>query len=574
MSSEATAQATNKVEGDMFSSIQVDNEVQQPTLNILNPRHAFVEKLIHPPSAVEAYAGLPTNDTRSQVTVEWRNMNLLNQIVGYDNSINKYRPYVSEDFTAFDYGFYIPNGLRINAIPYFSNKYGTNVGTNNAMTQDIGNVQIQDLYDFQRFQADAQVSRIVYRSCTAYLNATAFNDTGMVVISQFNPSLLFTGTIGKFLIMYPHHARQFVSQNIDIRALDLNAVNTRPKIFTVTRRTTPNTDNACWRDIPDYIKNDLHSHLHISSPYEISFPADAKIQFICLGTQGNAARGNEFPTMSQILTSSSRSYGGKAKEGGFVVNRMNTIAPHWCNASNAQENGLYYCYFYFIDQIGVAHFVPYAEMRPNSMEEQIMQDTQWTEDLTWTQVLFSGISFNPTSVASVTLQMLALKFYTGVEIQPAPMSPWAGTQRLSPKPDLMAMQSLMDAFYELKDGFPARYNFWGALGQMAASGLSEFGSSLLKNMMKPKKSKVDKDVKKIERDVKKLHVDERRPRNQSRSRKPRRSQSRQRSSSRRRSTSRKPQQKKRHRRPRKAPAVKPRKTVTIAPTAEEFIEQQ
>ena len=167
--------------------------------------------------------------------------------------------------------------------------------------------------------------------------------------------------------------------------------------------------------------------------------------------------------------------------------------PIEANTNNA-KNGLYECYFYTKDVLGATDFSPFFENAPEGldntqlMDKYILHDTLWSSDMTFGWTFYQGLSLN--SQTSVNTQMLIKKYYTGYEVQPTPRSAWSGMVRLGPKPDLMAMQALMDAFYELKDCMPARYNFWGTLASIAGEGIKTFGSSLLESLLKPSDNKV------------------------------------------------------------------------------------
>jgi len=105
--------------------------------------------------------------------------------------------------------------------------------------------------------------------------------------------------------------------------------------------------------------------------------------------------------------------------------------------------------------------------------------------MTWTWIRYQGLTVNPIFGTAMTTntQLLIKKYYCGFEIQPSPMSAWAGMNRLSSKPDLGAMQGLMDAYFNLKDAFPAHYNSWGVIGQLAMSALKDIGSQLLSGFL-------------------------------------------------------------------------------------------
>jgi hypothetical protein len=219
------------------------------------------------------------------------------------------------------------------------------------------------------------------------------------------------------------------------------------------------------------------------------------IQVISFGNSGLGSAVQLVPDNSQVLQQSERSLGEKAREGVFMVQRLNTIAPSWLTAGNtnryaAGSYGLYQCYGYYPYANG-GIFQPFQEnakvgLPPDQLSPLL--DTLWSSDMTFGWIRFSGLSLNPQS-GNNTTQLIIKKVYTGYEVQPSIRSAWSGMVQLSPKPDLEAMQALMDAFYELKDAMPARYNFLGTLAKSAADGLKTFGSSVLKNLMEPESKK-------------------------------------------------------------------------------------
>ena len=67
----AVAITNNNVNSELLNSMQQpENEVQN-TAPIKEPALSFIDKHIHPPSAVPGYVGMPTNDTRTQVVTNW-----------------------------------------------------------------------------------------------------------------------------------------------------------------------------------------------------------------------------------------------------------------------------------------------------------------------------------------------------------------------------------------------------------------------------------------------------------------------------------------------------------------------
>lgn len=493
--SEAT---NNSVDYDLFSEMQTqgDTEVQSRTL-ASKPEISFIQKCIHPPSALPGYAGIPTNDARSQTCLEWRRMNIMNTPRIYDYSLPSpaVRNVIAADLNQFDYCYLHLNGARVMSVPFIFNQ------SSGSMGQDYANVQTINQYDWKNWCTDANLFRVVYKSSTHTLNATMFNNTGLVVGSQFNPSILFSGTIGEFAECKPAHFRRFVQQ------------------FHLSGQypvTTDPIEKTQFAGIPKHIRDDVIDLCGLKPGTSIALDPNVLIQVLNLSNVNTGSPLDLTPTNDSILQMSLRSYGGKASEGAFSVQRLNTIAPKWNVATNsvtavgAPYQGLYNCYTYTVSNAGSEHFVALSEnAAAGTTGENLvpLADTLWTSDMTMSWVKFSGLSLN--SQSSVSTQLLALKQYIGIEVQPSPVSAWAAMMRLGPKPDLQSMQALMDAFYELKDVLPARYNFWGTLGSIAAQGLKTFGSSILDSLMKSggsspnKKSKAGKSEKPVKeiRDV-------------------------------------------------------------------------
>jgi hypothetical protein len=462
----------NPIDGDLFNNLHTDNEVQTTT-TVMDPQVAVIRKCLHPPSSVPEYSGLPTNDARSQICIEWRNMQLLNTPYIYDYGTNLVRAVTAADLTSFEYAFLVTNGARVLSIPFIANStFG------GALTQDYNNVMTQDLYNFANWSQDANLYRPAYKSSTFYLNATAFNDTGMVVGNQFNPNILFAGTILSLAHTQPQMFYQFVKSGI------------RRKTINIIRKPT-SEEIAKWETLPAYHRAELLRQHNLNPTDVFNIDPDTTIQVISLTDVNSVApipgdTPSPVPSTSQILGNSMRSLGCKAKEGMFSVQRLNTIAPAWLAASNtsftAPYNGLYECYTYFLASDGSPHFVQLNENAVVGAASALpLRDTLWTKDMTFSWVRFSGLSLN--SQTSVSTQLLIRKVFTGLEVQPSSASAWTGMIKLAPKPDLQAMQAMMDAFYELKDVMPARYNFWGTLGTIAAQGLATFGSSLLQKLL-------------------------------------------------------------------------------------------
>nr|WAY16453.1 hypothetical protein [Hepelivirales sp.] len=181
--------SNNPINTDLFESLQKeDSEVQTHSSEQNKPSVAFIKKCIHPPSSINGFAGLPTNDSRSQVCIEWRSVNINKRPILYNPDADSTQLWPL-DAAVFDVCYLHTNGARVLSIPFFSNPFYSN----NRMTQDLANVITNNMYNWNNWEDDANKFRVIYKSTTQTLNATAFNNTGIVTGNQFNPAILFQG---------------------------------------------------------------------------------------------------------------------------------------------------------------------------------------------------------------------------------------------------------------------------------------------------------------------------------------------------------------------------------------------
>jgi hypothetical protein len=484
--------APNSIDPDMFQRVS-ESEAQTVAKAAPSVTSAFVKKTLHPPSAISNYEGMPTNDARTQVVTEWRGIDLLNPPTTLANGITvQLLPAWSE------YAFLIPNGGRVKYIGFVRD------ATTGIWYQDLANVGIVDTYNWSNWYNDANLYRPAYRSTTTYLNATMFNNVGMVSGCQFNPNILFSGTL---LSLAETHSDLF-------RKLIPTLV--RDKRCKVLKSTAASDDQlTSWARVPLSIRTDIADMLGLKTDI-LDLDPNTSFQLLNFNNSGEAASvGNTdsfIPSMSQIMMQSQRSYAGKAMEGTFTVQRLNTVAPEWLAATNTNagagvpvNKGLYNCTTYWIDAVGIPHQVPFLDTAPidtPNASVPTLKDTLWSKDMTFAWIHYKGISLNLNVSAEIASEIIAIKTYIGLEIQPANRSAWAGMMQLSPKPSLEAMQMLMDGFYDLKDCMPAMYNFWGVIGKVALQGLKTLGSTLLKEVTNEVTERQSNGNKTVKRDKK------------------------------------------------------------------------
>lgn len=467
--------------------ISADNEVQA-TAPVKNPSHSFIDKHIHPPSAVPGYAGMPTNDSRTQVITNWVELNTIRNVKGPAPAgqapVDAAPNYVD------GFAFLHTSGIRHPNIAFFH--YNQSGDVADGWHQDVANTIRLSIYDTNRFRYDANKFRPAYRSNTITLNATAFNDVGMLSSCQFNGSLLFSGTILQLTEKYPKRAKAFLTAHCSahkIAGIKKDHLELFPPNIQSHLR-----DVLHVQDGATILVGGRAANLRTEVPEQLNLDPNTSIQFIDFNKQGNGESGNQLgavvPTHSQVINMSTRSYGGPAKEGNFITQRINTVAPRWMaaandDAANLPNLGMYECYVAYEDLNGVDQFYPFTEIGVDGKCRPLI-DVQWSDDMTWGWTLITGLVPNTNiSTGLVSDNLLIVKTYIGTEIQPAAQSAWAGMQALGPRPDMTAMQALMEAYYDLKDGMPAKYNFAGLanVARLAASKIAPHAIKFVTNKL-------------------------------------------------------------------------------------------
>lgn len=256
--------AANPIETDMFSMIHNDSEVQT-TVSVKDPKTSFVAKLLHPPSPIPGFMGLPTNDARTQVLIEWRNMELMDTPVILDFKTLAARTVTPADLTTFDYAILSTNGARVLNIGFV-----TNATAGGTMQQDLNGVMTQNLYNWKNWSSDANLYRPTYRSLTTTLNATAFNNTGMVVGNQFNPNILFAGSLISFAHEHGEHFYNFVRCAIE-----------REEIFRLNKPTREDIER--WEQFPHYHRVEMLRLANSTPGDTLNLDPNTTIQVINFG---------------------------------------------------------------------------------------------------------------------------------------------------------------------------------------------------------------------------------------------------------------------------------------------------
>lgn len=450
-SNTASAQNTSDPDTDTFSKVTTTSEVSIPAPPIKEVKNAVLQKCLHPPTAVPDFCGMPTNEDRDQLVMQFQRLDMLKQPMVVQGSTA--RPVAN--YTG-NQSWLLLNSAKIMAFAFIREDSTTGPTT---WKQDLANTIYNDAYDFENFSKDTQLFRPCYKSTTWTLNATAFNDVGMVCGAQFNPAVGFQGPYSKLANEDP--------------VLFVDSVCYKIQQGHVLILHEDDEDYQSWKDkerhFPRFALLDLKFKLGLTNE-ALTIEPWMRVQFLSLGE----APGLQIPvpSISNLLQSTPRSLCLKAKEGVFMVQRINTVAPQWINSfgGNAPSLAQYECALYWESSTDQQRHFSFLNEVNDSGSVDVVFDTAWTKDMTmgWitSEGLMPNVGGNGTPTLPITVSALsniAIKTYYGLEIQPALVSPFNTLTKQSPQPDLMTMQTLLRQFYEIKDAMPARMNFLGLL---------------------------------------------------------------------------------------------------------------
>lgn len=465
---------------DAYDELASGTETNEVPINLGSPVKNMMLKVQHPPSVLEGFVGLPTNDARSQVVCEWRGTDTTQQPIIPLGGESKQTAAVTDYPT--DIAYLLTSSPFFPLIAFVL----TTVDKNKIWVQDLANTIMNTNYNFSRFSEDATLYRPAYKSTTIALNSTAFNNTGIVSGYQFNPAILTRGVPDAVkragITLYElamHDFRMFTSFIKQIHS---------PKIkeYTSYLQITKSKQSRYF-NFPLHVRAALAAEYGLKPDDDLGVDPDTTIQLIDFSAVFKAPSepGAPVPTASQILQGSVRSTSYLARDGVFAVQRLNNISPAFVPsghpATSVSSGGLLASYYFCRNADGSYSYSPFSYFGASQANYATMLDVPWTSDMTWSWVRFSGLTFQAMATGPTTTTvnwgLIARKWYVGCEIQPAITSAWSANQKDGPKPDILAMQRLITEEYHKKDITEAKYNFLGGLGKIAANLAKNFVKS-------------------------------------------------------------------------------------------------
>lgn len=410
-----------------------------PTLAETSQGESWAEKYLHPPSVQNTAMGItPDNNMSPVVLLNFETIDDIPLRFSTDGI----------EYAAHDVCFLQGSGARV--INYVFVRHPQLQGGNWFQHPNYAAI-VNDSYDFNSsWGRDASMSIMSYKSCTYYLNATAFSDQGTVTSAQFRPSIY----------------------NI-VAAADT-----------------------------------IQSRVLRSPGSEFAHNA----QQISIGNvSGGAFSGAYVPsTATQILQSNPKATANLAKLGAFVPQKWSQPTNRFYNVNdfNGSDFDLDYCYIDFGKSDGSFSGLPLfvkwdtgSISKPPVVDLQHCGDTAWS-DFTWAYVMFTALG--ATLDSNLASPYITVKSIYGIEVQPYSKSAWTFFQQDPPIPDDRAIHSVQAIAHQTPDAYPASANDFGTILSLAAKYVPKVIDWLSNaNDKQPAPKKEKKIEKKIEKQVEK-----------------------------------------------------------------------
>lgn len=464
-----------------------------------NAYDAVVMQCVHPPTAVAGCLGLPTNDDRSQVIVRHLTERMMTTPRIVDHGQDSVRAITDADMTEFSIGIIVPNGMRCHWLQFVNN---ATVGQQ--FTQDLANTVVYDGYNWGNYNTDMRFHRPMAGSITTEHNFGRLNPPGLIAATQIYPVIIFQGPSAMLAEKNPRLFKTWLAKCISRRMIKIS-----PRGAPKTKqdeRDYVHVERGFYDKLPHSMRAELREMLR--GDFDIDIPLSLTyIQILDMPThpdQAVLAPVIPFPSLSQMITGDPKHYTAPATEGVFAVQRYNTLTPAWSRTNLApyatvpgQEgyvSGMYSCWFSKYDEINMMYEIePFWEPNPTATSTgdlNVLMDTAWREDFTFTFVKVTGLSPNNATVTtSNQWSSLSTKCVRITEVMPHYKSVLASLQQLAPAPNVMCMQAIEKCMWALKHGLPARDNFaFAAIMPYIAQAALSVGGGLLEKWLSSNKS--------------------------------------------------------------------------------------
>lgn len=439
---------------------------------------AYVRKVTHPPSGLEPlFKGRPDCSQPNIVLMELKsevNISPSCRIATSTSTTQTFNPrdilflQTSGPFTA-TYPFY---KVAVNGTTYWTQCVGQSAisGAQPALNQTNPIAVINQGYNASNMSSDVASFRSSYKSSTYYLNATAFNDQGMVTTAKFKPNVVLSSLADEYTRVKNHK---------------------------------PSHDNL--KRAHDALTKHQKQIINQEEFEEIGGPTILTVtQFLDVGrgatgeslflTYNSSTFNNFLPLVSsELITFSPKAASRPAKEGAFVVQQNIDPVSTWSSMNCAKgpnagpsQKGLLQSFFRFYNTTtNTYHYTPLYSDYTGTVSSL---DAPWN-NLDFAFTLFEGLTIPINSDSG--LPYITTKNFYGMELQVTEDSSLRPFQSMLPLPDSKAIEMVCGIFHCRPDSLPASANDWGTIGKVILQALPVAANWLL-NSFSGKKNKIEK----------------------------------------------------------------------------------
>jgi len=387
---------------------------------------AWVEKYLHPPSVTKSdFVACPDNNLNPVTTLNFETITNIPLSCTIGATIHP----IDEVF------FLQTTGARVISF-VFVRSIGFNGGEWFQHPQQPA--ILNDSYNFlSNWDSDVSMQRMSYKSCTYYLNSTAFNDQGTVTIAQTRPDIY-----------------NFITSA-------LPPLPPPPPPTTDVFQPTP-------YDHVDIDFDNVHFVRRLNGEF------DYNAQVIDLGDISGASNSGAYvpSTPTQIQQSSPRAVTHLARQGAFVPQHWSQPINRFYNNDDngtGSTNSLIQTFVRFTTSDRSQHTVRlYLKNQADGNIPVVdtldnCADTTWS-DFTFSFVYFSALSTQPAlSTILISPAYITVKSIYGIEVQPRVKSSLVFFQENSPIPDDRALHVAAAIVHQKPDGFPSSANDFGSI---------------------------------------------------------------------------------------------------------------
>lgn len=371
---------------------------------------AWLEKYLHPPSVQKSsFVSTPDNNISPVTTLNFETINNI-PITGVISGTT---------YNFSDVFFLQTTGARVVSYIFVRTPfYNSGEWFQHPQYPAI----INDSYDFlHNWGADVSMQRMSYKSCTYYLNATAFNDQGTITIAQ-----------------------------------------SRPAFYAFQSSTIPPTQR---------LSDDFLNTTEVFRRDNAEFDYNGIV--LDMGDVSGAGVSGEFvpATPTQVQQSNPKAVTHLARLGAFVPQHWSQPTNRFYNNSdtgNGSEVDLCQPFIRFITADKSEHTIRlFCKNKPDgTIPEPTLDncgDTVWS-DFTVAYVYFSALSI-PSAIGQqiVAPAFITVKSVYGIEVQPHVKSAFVFFQQTPPVPDDKAIHIAAGIVHQKPDGYPSSANDFGSI---------------------------------------------------------------------------------------------------------------